>query len=136
MNTTDRNDILVILHHHHDMLGVDKSRAKELIEAMGGTYATDADLDTDLAMAVRAVESVTGVTVAAMQVRDRERRFVEARQLLAHTLRIHCGMLMREIGEVMGRDHATVIHCLRTVENNPRIFSDRIKEIQTRLNEK
>jgi chromosomal replication initiation ATPase DnaA len=135
MTTTDRNDILVILHHHYDMLGVDKARAAQLITAMGGTYATDADLTPDLAMAVRAVESVTGITLAAMQLRDRERRFVEARQLLAHTLRTHCGMLMREIGEVMGRDHATVIYCLRTVENNPRIFSARIKEIKTRLNQ-
>jgi chromosomal replication initiation ATPase DnaA len=133
MTTTDRTDIIAILKAHHDLLGVDKARAAQLIEAMGGTYATDADLTPDLAVAVRAVESVTGITLAAMQVHDRERRFVEARQLLAHTLREHCGMLMREIGEVMGRDHATVIHCLRTVENNPKIFGDRIDRINRKL---
>jgi chromosomal replication initiation ATPase DnaA len=133
MTTTERNDILVILHHHRDLPGVDKARAAQLIEAMGGTYATDADLTPDLAVAVRAVESVTGITLAAMQVHDRERRFVEARQLLAHTLREHCGMLMREIGEVMGRDHATVIHYLRTVENNPKIFGERIRRINSTI---
>jgi hypothetical protein len=32
MTTTDREDILAILHAHHDMLGVDRKRVKELIE--------------------------------------------------------------------------------------------------------
>jgi chromosomal replication initiation ATPase DnaA len=130
MTTTDRADIITVLQHHHDMLGVDKSRAKELIEAMGRMYATDPESAPEVARAVKTVEDVTNFTLFAIQVRHRKRELVEARQLMAYNLNVMAGLSLHETGKVIGRDHATVYYCGKVVRNNPRIFSERIKEIQ------
>jgi chromosomal replication initiation ATPase DnaA len=134
MTTTDREDIITVLQAHHDMLGVDKRRMKELIRVLSRTYVVDPVKNPNVSAIIAAVESVTNTPLIQMQVRRRHRPITEARQLLAYAIKHNSRMTLEQIGEVMGRDHATVIHCLRTVDNNPRIFSDRIKEIQTRLN--
>jgi len=62
-------------------------------------------------------EQATNYTLFSIQVKDSRRPVAEARQIIA-------------------RHHSVVVHCLKVVENNPRIFNAQIKEIQNRLNAK
>jgi chromosomal replication initiation ATPase DnaA len=134
MTRADLTDMITILQHDHDLLGVDKKRAKELIEAMSRIYTVDPLTAPDVAEAIKAVEDVTNYTLLAIQVRCRKRELVEARQIMAYTLRKTCGLSLKQTGRIIARDHSDVVHCVNVVEHNPRIFSERIKEIQTRLN--
>ena len=133
MTTTDRTDIITVLQHHHDMLGVDKARAKQLIEAMSKIYTVDPLTAPEIADAIKAVEDVTNFTMFAIQVRHRKRELVEARQIMAYTLNVMAGLSLHETGKLIDRDHATAYYCGKVVRNNPRIFSERIQEIQNRL---
>jgi chromosomal replication initiation ATPase DnaA len=135
MTTTDRADIIAILQTHHDMLGVDKRRVKELIDTVGRIYATDPVNRPKEAKAIRAVEQVTNYTLIALQTKAAQTPISEARQIMAYTLYSICGNTLEDVGRMINRNHATVIYCVRQVENNPRIFNARIKEIQTRLNQ-
>jgi chromosomal replication initiation ATPase DnaA len=80
-------------------------------------------------------EQATNYTLFSIQVKDSRRPVAEARQIMAYTLRRQ-GMTLHEIGRIIARHHSVVVHCLKVVENNPRIFNAQIKEIQNRLNAK
>jgi chromosomal replication initiation ATPase DnaA len=134
MTTTDRADILAILHQHHDMLGVDKRRVKELINAAAAIQTTDAR-PTPESRAISAVEQVTGVTLAQMQARDRTILVKDARHIMIYILRVMCHGSLHHVGRIIARDHSTVAVSVSTVNKQPRIFSERIKEIQNRLNQ-
>jgi chromosomal replication initiation ATPase DnaA len=136
MTTTDRADILAILQSHHDMLGVDRARIKALIKEMGSVYATDPIKSPSVAKTVKAVEDVTNIRLTAMQIEDRERYMVEARQVMAYVLRRHCGLTLKDIGKVLGRDHSTVMYSLSVVSNNQRVFRDRLEQVEAILNAK
>ena len=133
MTITDRADILAILHAHHDLLGVDRKRVKELIDTVGSIYATDPVDRPKAAKAIKAVEQVTNYTLLSLQTKAAQRQISEARQIMAYTLYEICGLTFEDVGRMINRNHATVMYCVRQVENNPRIFSERIQEIQTRL---
>jgi chromosomal replication initiation ATPase DnaA len=133
MTTTDRADILTILSQHHDLLGVDRKRVKELIDTVGSIYATDPVDRPKAAKAIKAVEQVTNYTLLSLQTKAAQRHISEARQIMAYTLYDICGQTFEDVGRMINRNHATVMYCVRQVENNPRIFNARIKEIQTRL---
>jgi chromosomal replication initiation ATPase DnaA len=135
MTTTDRADILAILHQHHDMLGVDRKRVKDLIETVGSIYATDPVGRPKAAKAIKVVEDVTNYTLLSLQTKAAQRQISEARQIMAYTLYEICGLTFEDVGRMIDRNHATVIYCVRQVENNPRIFSERIQEINKRLNQ-
>jgi chromosomal replication initiation ATPase DnaA len=133
MTITDREDILAILSQHHDLLGVDRKRVKELIDTVGSIYATDPVGRPKAAKAIKAVEQVTNYTLLSLQTKAAQRQISEARQMMAYTLYEICGLTFEEVGRMINRNHATVMYCVRQVENNPRIFSERIQEIQTSL---
>jgi chromosomal replication initiation ATPase DnaA len=134
MTTTDRADILAILHAHHDLLGVDRSRIKALMAAMSSVYTSDMVTEPHVQAAIQAVEQATNYTLFSIQLKDRRRPIVEARQIMAYILRDR-GLTLHETGHIIARDHSDVVHCVKVVENNPKIFNARIKEIQTRLNQ-
>jgi len=87
-----------------------------------------------VAKTVKAVEDVTNIRLTAMQIADRERYMVEARQVMAYALRRHCGLTLKDIGKVLGRDHATVMYSLGVVNNNQRVFRDRLERVELILN--
>jgi len=134
MTTTDRSDIITVLQHHHDMLGVDKKRVKELINSVAAIQTTDRK-KTPVARAISAVEDVTGVTIAQIQSRNSKAPVRDARQIMAYILRNSCGLTLKVVGQYISRDHASVIWSVRVVDKRPEVFSARIKEIQIRLNQ-
>lgn len=62
------------------------------------------------------------VTEAELRGRSRANRFVEARGVVALFTRKHTKLTYAEIGQVIDRDHSTVIHCLNIVDR--RLKSD------------
>ena len=134
MTHEQQAEIIAILKQQHDMLGVDKARIKALIKEMGSVYATDPVKAPTVAKTVKAVEDVTNIRLTAMQIADRERYMVEARQVMAYALRRHCGLTLKDIGKVLGRDHATVMYSLGVVNNNQRVFRDRLERVELILN--
>ena len=134
MTTTDRTDIIAILQAHHDLLGVDKARVTELINEISNVYATDLIKSPTVTNTVNAVEEVTNIRLTAMQIADRERYLVEARQLMCYALREHCGLTFKTIGRIIDRDHATVIYGIKQVQNNPRIFEGWQKKVEGIVN--
>jgi len=132
MTTTDRADILAILQQHHDMLGVDKSRIKALMATMSSVYTSDMVTEPHVLAAIQAVEQATNYTLFSIQIKDRRRPIVEARQIMAYILREQ-GLTLHEVGHIIARDHSDVVHSIKVVNDNPKIFSARIQEIQTRL---
>ena len=59
-----------------------------------------------------------GVTVQQLEGRSRKQPIATARQLAMHFIRDKNPTLsLASIGEMFGRDHATVIHAIKTVKN-------------------
>lgn len=75
---------------------------------------TPAELTT-VAQAARAVERLTGVSVALIRSTSRTKRVVRARWLAMKIAR-DCGLSIAGIGRALGMDHTTVMHGLRQIE--------------------
>lgn len=68
--------------------------------------------------------------------RRRTARIVEARQMAMYVCRLECRDSLKEIGAAFKRDHATVIHAFRTVEQRlktSRESQNALQRIQSRL---
>lgn len=69
---------------------------------------------------------------------SRNRELVFKRQLLMYYLRNNTNLSLSRIGQICGKkDHATVLHGVRTVENyleyNDKVFKETVDEINTEL---
>ncbi len=84
------------------------------------------------------VEKETGVPYFLMQTSSRKREFVEARQIAMSLLFKYFKhkMSLSEIGRKFNRDHATVIHSIKCVNNLIELdkeFRERYKPLITKL---
>lgn len=87
-------------------------------------------------MIVEAVCAEFRVTVDQLKHRSRKRPVVEARQALCYTLRYKLGYGIVRIGDIINRDHTTVIHSCRTMQNlieTDQHMRSRIHNINQRL---
>jgi hypothetical protein len=67
---------------------------------------------------IEAVSTVTGVSYEAMQSPSRKREIVEARQLAMWFMKDETALSLKNIGFTFGgRDHATVIHAVQTIND-------------------
>ena len=66
---------------------------------------------------VSAVVKVTGVEFNKVQSSSRRRNFVNARHLFCYFARKRTKLSFQEIGGIINRDHATIIHSVRNVED-------------------
>lgn len=57
-----------------------------------------------------------GVTVCAIFSRSRSKRAALARQVVCWIARAHTFMTLKEIGRRLSRDHATVLHAVRAID--------------------
>lgn len=64
-----------------------------------------------------AVAAATDVTIEEMISRDRRMQVAEARHITIYLCRIRTGETMTAIGKYFARDHTTVIHAIRKVED-------------------
>jgi len=62
------------------------------------------------------IEMETGIDIMA-KTRYRGRKHVEARQLFTTFMMRHTKRTLENIGEMVNRDHATVLHSAKTVSN-------------------
>lgn len=64
------------------------------------------------------VSNYYGVTISELKGKCRKRRIVKPRQVIMFLLRTKARMVLSDIGEVMNRDHTTVIHSITCIQND------------------
>jgi chromosomal replication initiator protein len=64
------------------------------------------------------VSNYYGVTINELKGKCRKRRIVKPRQVIMFLLRTKARMMLSDIGEVMNRDHTTVIHSITCIQND------------------
>jgi chromosomal replication initiator protein len=64
------------------------------------------------------VSNYYGVTINELKGKCRKRRIVKPRQVIMFLLRTKARMVLSDIGEVMNRDHTTVIHSITCIQND------------------
>ncbi|MGI9138563.1 MAG: helix-turn-helix domain-containing protein [Sediminibacterium sp.] len=56
--------------------------------------------------------------------KSRKRNFVKARFICMYLIRNNTSLKLKTIGEIVGRDHTTVIHSLQTIQNTLSLHYD------------
>jgi len=77
-------------------------------------------------------------TIDEMQGKTRIREAVSARQIMMSILREYTAMSFPEIGSYFNRDHATVMHSIRTVRNlytTNRPFREKVDSVYDAIND-
>lgn len=64
------------------------------------------------------VSNYYGVTINELKGKCRKRKIVKPRQMIMFLLRTKARMVLSDIGEVMNRDHTTVIHSITCIQND------------------
>jgi chromosomal replication initiator protein len=64
------------------------------------------------------VSNYYGVTINELKGKCRKRKIVKPRQVIMFLLRTKARMVLSDIGEVMNRDHTTVIHSITCIQND------------------
>jgi chromosomal replication initiator protein len=64
------------------------------------------------------VSNYYGVTINELKGKCRKRRIVKPRQVIMFLSRTKARMVLSDIGEVMNRDHTTVIHSITCIQND------------------
>jgi len=57
------------------------------------------------------------ITLEALKSRNRKRNIVERRMVIAHVLRNRVGLTLTQAGNCINKDHATIIHYNKAIEN-------------------
>lgn len=64
------------------------------------------------------VSSYYGVSIKDIKGKCRKRKIVKPRQVIMFLLRTKARMILSDIGELMNRDHTTVIHSITCIQND------------------
>ena len=76
------------------------------------------------------VAEIWEVPKEAITTKTRQREVVEARQVLMTYRKIVTGKSLKKVGKEFGKDHATVLHAIRTVNNlveTDKVFHNKYK---------
>ena len=65
--------------------------------------------------------------------RSRKREFVKARFISMYLIRNNTSLKLKTIGDIVGRDHTTVLHSLQTIQNTLNLHYD--TDLRDELNE-
>ena len=65
--------------------------------------------------------------------RSRKREFVKARFISMYLIRNNTSLKLKTIGDIVGRDHTTVLHSLQTIQNTLSLHYD--TDLKDELNE-
>lgn len=71
---------------------------------------------------IKSVRYVTGVDMREIKSKSRIKHITEARHLLNYCLRKYTYMTTKEVGKVTNRDHSTVLHSGKVIQND--VFYD------------
>jgi len=64
------------------------------------------------------VTNYYGVSLEDIKGKCRKRKIVKPRQIIMFLLRTKARMVLSDIGEVLNRDHTTVIHSITCIQND------------------
>jgi chromosomal replication initiation ATPase DnaA len=70
------------------------------------------------------VSKSCGVTVNMIVSRCRERKSVDARYMFIAMMRSEFGYSLKEIGNMLNRDHTTILHALNTYHDRCLVYKD------------
>lgn len=66
--------------------------------------------------------------------KSRKRHFVKARFIAMYCIKNNTSLTLKTIGDMVGRDHTTIIHSLRTIENTLNLhYNTDLKEELTEI---
>jgi chromosomal replication initiator protein len=85
---------------------------------------------------VNSVVNVTGIEFIKIQSVTRKREILYARHLFCYFARKRTKLSLQEIGNILNRDHATVLHSVRTVKDlltYDREFIEIVPEIENKI---
>ena len=121
-----------------------------IVSIMAHSTITNADIDINLAKRIigdfsdyekkeitiddiiKKVSDYYGIEISAINTKSRKREVVLVRQVSMFLARKHLDMSIAKIGKYIGdRDHATVLHACKTIEN----LADTDKQFRTELEE-
>lgn len=77
------------------------------------------------------VAEIWEVPKEALTTKTRQREVVEARQVLMTYRKLVTGKSLKKVGKEFGKDHATVLHAIQTVNNlieTDKVFHDKYKQ--------
>lgn len=81
---------------------------------------------------IEEVTSQYNVKIEDLKKPNRRREYLDPRQIIMYFLRTKTNLTFKTIGEMMGgKDHATVIHAVKCVENN--MFFDDYRKIVEKI---
>ena len=139
MTQAQKYAIIDILHEQQDLIDADKAKLTRLITAMHrvkcdpvtrqvvsnhsklqmsevvADYLSENGITpVDASVIYKAVEDVTGVSLADLMNHDRRRFIVDARHLACGLMYAHCPrMTLAEIAQSMNKHHTTVVHSIK-----------------------
>ena len=92
--------------------------------------------DTSVLFIIVNVEKETEIKFKDFNIKSRKREYTIARQLTMYFLKKYTKLTLDEIGIIFDRDHATVLHAKRTIENlkfSDKFISNMCKNISERI---
>lgn len=73
------------------------------------------EMNTDADTVKRVIAKEFGISIDAMMSRSRVRSHSTARHVFCYIMRQYTDMRHREIGDMIGRDHSSVIHAVKNI---------------------
>lgn len=87
------------------------------------------NVDTSItSAAINLTLNMSGTTLTQIKSKARDTRFVAPRQIISVLLKNYTTLSLEKIGEIINRDHTTVMHSLKVMENardtNDSLYAD------------
>ncbi len=133
-NVREIEGILVSLIAHASLnrRDIDLELAKQVLKHI----VIDSDTEIGMDMIMKSSAKYFGITLEELKSKSRKKEVVNARQMAMYLAKEHTQHSLKAIGyHFGGRDHATVIHAIRTVQNSmkdQKVNND-IKEIRAQF---
>ena len=102
------------------------------IPSMFKVYKRVKRIDPVISRIVKIIEAETSINILD-NTTYRGRKRCETRQMFLTLLTIHTKWTLKSIGAIVGKDHSTVIHAMKTVQNMRDTDTD-FKELFDRIN--
>ena len=134
LNDKMKKELIDILELHKGYFGAD---VNHLIETINGVKAVKY-ISKESKDIIALVEKASGVSFSELKSGNRERNVVIARQyafwrLYKHTYSL--GYPLVQIGKMLNRDHSTVIHSIKKIEEGLSVNDFLVTEIHKRYEE-
>lgn len=71
---------------------------------------------TDLNYAIKIINKSKEIFGLDILKNTRKREFADIRMITAHIIKNHTKLSLKEIGKILGKDHASVVHYCKTTE--------------------